>query len=203
LELWNRGRYVARGLSGEATWVSPTLTLGAPALARSLPPPDGLTPTGFTAPAPPGKVPPRPGPRIVGVSFTWYGEETVALTTVDGTRLQRVVWDYKTEYASPNAHPGVLFFGSQAQRPKGRIDLAADIGILVDGSLVATASDDGLSKLDVPLEGPLSYGVRFRALGTGSPSDAVLLASPALDDVTLYWSEGDPVYLDYHVSAAA
>ncbi len=113
--------------------------------------------------------------KVLGASWTWYGEES------DPATGDRVLYDYSgNAFGLPN---GDL-------QPRVRLSL-------VDGGMVyGPLTDDGYSPvLDLGGQTPVignpaqvKYRIGF-SFGAGSTS-SILLASPVLDDVTLYWSDG-------------
>jgi hypothetical protein len=148
--LWTLGRYynVRRETTSEGVFTSQPI---------SLPPAGG------------GSV------KVLGSSWTWYGEET------DPSTGDRVLYDYSGN---------VLGLPNGDLQPRVRLSL-------VDGGMVyGPLSDDGFSPVlnlggQTPVIGNpalLKYRIGF-SFGAGSNS-SILLATPVLDDVTLYWSDG-------------
>lgn len=201
-QLWKQGRYHAAGLNGDA-WVSPNLKLTA-AAGRVLPPPAAVaapmtTETSVTMAAPVQKN----TVRLRGVSFTYYGEETVGAIVGGKPTLKRVLWDYGTTYEPVSSKGGLITseFTDLTMRPKKHIEVGVEVAILANNQVVKKAGDDGYSEIEYefdPETTKLRYGVRFVTPGvTMSTGTAILLATPVFDDITIYYSSGAQTYLEY------
>lgn len=150
---WMRGRYYSlRGETAqEGRFTSQAL---------------GLTPS------PGGPVPPV---KILGASWTWYGEETDPATGV------RMLHDYGGN---------ILGTAGRDMQPRVRlsvVDGGLTFGPFVDDGFSAVLSAAGTTPtLQNPAQAKYSIGVDLTAGG----APPILLATPVLDDVTLYWSNG-------------
>ena len=122
--------------------------------------------------------------RVLGLSWTWYGE------TLDD-----------------NAKPVIYDFNSTNGGPSRELEPKVEMGI-VDGDGPSAVSygpwdDDGYSSVETTtgsnptlLEpNKLHYRARFSIKGANVST--ILLASPVLDDVTLYWRGAGPVLISY------
>jgi hypothetical protein len=126
--------------------------------------------------------------RILGMAWTWYGEipdyKLTPLTTWDG---HRVLYDYSKD-------PEGL--ASQDLEPK------VGAGIDDGGQIYGPFYDDGFSPiLDTKSRTPsiqdptkLKYFVQIEVQGAGRP---ILLATPVVDDVTLFWDDNQSHLLSY------
>lgn len=201
-KLWKQGRYFASGLNGDS-WVSPNLKFAA-ASGRMLPPPSSIaapatTETTVTMSAPVQKN----TVRLRGVSFTYYGEETVGVLAGGKPTLKRVLWDYGTPYEPVTSKGGFITseFTDLTLRPKKHIEVGVEVAILANNVVVKKAGDDGFSEIEYefdPETTKLRYGVRFVAPGgTMAAGTAILLGTPVFDDITIYYSTGSQEYLEY------
>lgn len=179
--LWRQGRYSREGLKPAGNgWLSaPILSGPASTATRGLP--TAATASGAPA-APAAAVSAAPQSRIRGVSFTWYGEMSVP---VPGPSMKQVVRDYNA-----NAN----------------MDVTTEVTILKGGALVATCTDDGFSLITTqnanfnPGSDVIRYGVRFRASYPAfALNNAILLATPIFDDVTIYYTDGTATFLEYRL----
>ena len=193
--LWDRGRYY-KPESDEGKFTSQTLSFN-PNPVRVLPNPSSATP-----PVSPGG-PPAPSPlppggvytyepavvRILGVSWTWYGEETIGDDS-HPRRFRRVLYDWNNRAALNGL-------------PAGDVLPSVELSI-VDGSTVyGPYEDDAFSAVRAPDGTPpimtnpngVKYLVHFRLKGA-TPS-TILLSTPVLDDVTIYWDEARTRLLSY------
>ena len=142
--LWLRGRY-ARPVSG-ATFTSQAISL------------------------PPAAEPGPPPVKILGVAWTWYGEETSSTGSP-------VLYDYNTPE------------GTAAGDVGPQVSLSIQDGAMVYGPML----DDGfsaaqdLSGMPPVMADPtqVKYLAQF-SLASASGA-TILLATPVLDDVTIYW----------------
>jgi hypothetical protein len=196
---WKKGRYVAAGLNGDS-WLSPNMTFVA-AGRRSLPSASNVTPGG-TVPTPPpvGSSTVSLPLKIHGVSYTWYAEEAFE----QGGALKRVLWDYSSTYA-PVTGKGYNNLCDDRPRPSQYIEPYAEVSILANGTVVATAADDGFTPVGYafdPTVTQMQYGVRFKTKGTGAFGSAQLLATPVFDDITIYYVTDDSRFLEYYTVVA-
>jgi hypothetical protein len=179
--LWERGRYanpsrVSSTATGGSTFTSQDIDLTQG--LRVLPPPAGMTSASGPTAADTAQI------RVLGLSWTWYGE------TTDETGKPVI-----SDYYGTTGGPG------RELEPK------VQVGI-VDGNGASAVSygpwdDDGYSAVETTtganptlLEpSKLHYRVRFRIQGANVST--ILLATPVLDDVTLYWRGAGPVLISY------
>src|SRR5262249_2840930 len=179
--LWERGRYynpnrsasAASGGKGEAAFTSKAIDL-TPGM-RVLPPPSssGTTAAGATA-AELAQI------RVLGLSWTWYGE------------LQ-----------DENAKPVLYDYNSSTGGPIKELEPKIQLGIEDGDSSAQTYGpwdDDGYSAVEAtngscpPLVGPKHLHYRARVSIKGATVGPILLGTPILDDVTLYWrAQGSPL----------
>jgi hypothetical protein len=181
---WERGRYAnpsrgggsATGGRGDATFTSKPIDLLSG--MRVLPPPAGHT----TAAGPAAWE--KAQAQVLGVAWTWYGES-------QDENGRPVIYDYNATHGGP----------SRELEPK------VQLGI-VDGEGPGAISygpwdDDGYSAVETTtghcptLVDPqkLQYRARFRIQGANVAT--ILLATPVLDDVTLFWRRGGPAIISY------
>ena len=201
--LWTNGRYAASGLNGDG-WKSANINLTG-GIRRQLPPASSAavpTGPGLTTPASP-VLPTVTGSQVklLGVSWTWHGEETLAYSQSGQTTLKRVLYNYATPLVGTGAFANWSGFPNTAPRPQGLMEIGCDVSIIANGTVVATATDDQYTKLNYaydPATTTLNYGVRFRTVGTGATASAILLATPVFDDVTIYWTGDETSYIEYH-----
>ena len=173
-KLWLRGRYYVPRNEDEGVFTS-----GAFALGRQ-----------GRAPAPPanagsgaGNPPPR-NVRILGAAWTWYGEPVDPIATPDWDG-QPVLYDH---------HAGA----PPTLKPK---DVKPEVAVAIQDANVTPTfhTNDGFSPIlggDLQNPDAIRYQVRFR-LREADALNCILLATPVLDDVTLYWDDGQRTYLSY------
>ncbi|MBI3854430.1 MAG: putative Ig domain-containing protein, partial [Planctomycetes bacterium] len=146
---WSRGRYynVKKEASFRGTFTSQAISL---------------------PPAPSGLV------KVLGASWTWYGEESDPMTG------DRVLYTYSgaSGLAGADLQPTVTFS-------------------LQDGAMLyGPLSDDGfspvlnLSGLTPVIGSPASLKYLIDFGMNGGTATSILLATPVLDDVTIYWNDG-------------
>lgn len=159
-ELFERGRYYRPRAGSEASFTSAAVPLGG-LPARVLPPPsDVLRPA--LSPAPPPMTVSAPRVRIIGAAWTWYGE---TVRPGDGAPQLR-------DWSS------------------GR-----DIAVQVECVLLRNETPTGAAMTrDGGEQCNVSYAdadtAKYRiVVRTGEPG-AILLATPVLDDVTLFFTRG-------------
>jgi len=151
--LWSRGRYYTlRGqTNSEGLFTSQTI---------ALPPAGGVGATPV---------------KVLGSSWTWYGEDADAVTG------NRVLWDYG---------------GNLTGTPSRDTEPAVELSVIDGGGLTyGPFSDDGFSPVlslagttpDIQNPSQVHYAAHFRL---GAPGTPILLGTPVLDDVTIYWSDG-------------
>jgi hypothetical protein len=200
---WMQGRYYVpsggggrTGGGGEGRFTSDVLDRMVPYAPRQLPPPSRISPPGGAVSGGTSLVAPSTV-RILGVSWTYYGE-----------RLDESQQDYAEWVRQPEAEGHKRFvydYGnntSTAGIPTGQRRAFVRLGIQ-DGSLVyGPFENDGFSPvLDKNGRTPriqdpklARYVVDFEIEGGGNP---VLLATPVLDDVTIFWDDEQTHLLSY------
>jgi hypothetical protein len=121
---------------------------------------------------------------VLGLSWTWYGE------TVDENG-KPVIYDYNSSTGGP----------SRELEPKVQLSL-------VDGDGAAAVAygpwdDDGFSPVQSTtgscpsLLDPKHVGYRAKFKIDGANVSTILLATPVLDDVTVYWRRGGSILIAY------
>jgi len=177
LTLWLRGRYYVPRAPEEATFTSQAITIEA-GTRRAPAPPSQVT--GGSQPLPPSRI------RVLGVTWTWYGEGT------DANGIP-VLYDYSStgaDYSVMTPPPDV--------GPKVRLgikDGAVAYGPFDDDSFSPVRDPSGnVPQIQDPTR--VKYFAEFR-LEKATPLDTILLATPVLDDVTLFWDDGGPQLLSY------
>jgi hypothetical protein len=125
------------------------------------------------------------------MSWTWYGElpdhRLNPWAQWDGTRL---LYDYNGAGAG------------QAGMPVRNLNVKVGAGIDDGGQIYGPYYDDGYSPImnnrsrTPVIQDPtrLKYFVQIEIPGGGKP---ILLASPVIDDVTLFWDDGRSRLLSY------
>ena len=157
--IWNRGRYT---------------------------PPDAQNGEGRFTSQPLPITPAQPGSgqaSLLGVSWTWYGEENAPLTdSQDQPRL----YDYQ----------GTVGTGGTDLQPNVRVTGFLDGALLHPTDLPPLGEhNDGFAAVQatgggpVPVQDPtqVKYVAEFTTNGSFG---SILLATPVLDDVTIYWNDG-------------
>ncbi len=193
--LWDRGRYYKPEDTSEGKFTSQAIAFN-PKPTRILPPQSTAASPPMGAGAPP---PPTPAGttyayepvvvRILGVSWTWYGEETLGDTT-NIRKFRRALYNWNNR-ASLNGIP--------ANDVMPRIELSIQDGSTTYGPY----EDDGFSSVRAAdgttpvMSDPngMKYIMHFRLMQS-SPG-TILLATPVVDDVTIYWDEARTRLLSY------
>jgi hypothetical protein len=169
--LWLRGRYYRP--DGDGLFDSQAIAF--PTGIRQPPPASGVTGPGSTATAL------RPGARVLGVAWTWYGEAT------DPAAGRPVLYDH-------NSAPGADLRPLQPKVRVGVRDGATAYGPFEDDGFSAVRAPDGSTPtLQDPAK--VRYFVEFRI--DDADASTVLLATPVLDDVTVYWESVQGSILSY------
>ncbi len=192
--LWARGRYYKpdSGNYGEGHFTSASLELDKASVTRSLPLPGTAVPPGG---APPGSVAAALDRRIriLGVSWTWYGETVDPSVPVDAA----------------NAHRQVLYSYGQDGAPMA--DVKPRIGVsIIDGTNPPAGPywDDTYSPVYEPgppgqptgaslsIQDPknVKYRVTFEIPAAFSDK---LLASPVFDDITIFYDDNQTHLLSF------
>jgi hypothetical protein len=191
--LWTAGRYykptnsgsTGGGVASQGRFTSQALISMVPYTPRLLAPPSSQGGGGVSGGTMTNEPPTL---RILGMSWTWYGEPTdhnlTPLTAWDG---HRVLYDYSRD---PQGMPAK--------------DLEPKVGAGIDdgGTIYGPYHDDGFSpvlnnKSRTPsIQDPtkLKYFVQFEIQASGKP---IMLASPVVDDVTLFWDDNQSHLLSY------
>jgi hypothetical protein len=178
--LWARGRYYRPRDADpdDARFTSRAFELASPHFrepAPAAPSPGALSP----APVPT----PRARTRVLAIAWTEIAEDYDRA----GPRLRPKVFDYS---ASP----------PQELRPEG--DTVADLHAAVGEAWFGPLRNDGWSPVRASdgtppvVDGPVRYAAKLKA-GTDRGSGAVLLSSPVLDDVTIFFDRGGPEFLSW------
>jgi hypothetical protein len=181
--LWERGRYAnpsrggaATGGQGGAIFTSKAVDLLAG--MRVLPPPAGHSTSAGGAAWEKAQV------QVLGISWTWYGESQ-----------------------DENGKPVMYDYNSNTGGPARELEPKVQLGI-VDGDGPGAVSygpwdDDGYSPVETTsghcptLLDPqnMHYRARFRIQGANVAT--ILLATPVLDDVTVFWRRGGSTMISY------
>jgi hypothetical protein len=175
--LWYRGRYYkpADANPDDAVFTSAPLTL-SPSSRRvppstTIPCPDGTQPSLLNA------LPSSVKKRVVGISWTSYAEDY----DQSGTTMRPKMYDYSSW------PPLELYPGNES---------TADLWMIVDGVTYGPYQEEGFSSVQntkgdpVPVMAEARYRAKLK-MGPKSPS-TILLASPVLDDVTIFFDLGQP-----------
>lgn len=189
--IFANGRYHIPMNAGEGLYESPKfnlLTAGGTA-PRQLPPPSAAPPpSGYTNPAPPPVgAGAGSGMKVIGVNWTWFGEDVdTTVATLDPTMT-----DYSTQTA---ATPSVI-------KP------TLSISLNIDGVWTPTYTNEWFSPVLTPSGTPWpvisANNLQFRAkfgFALSIPASAFVLATPYMDDITIYYDRGDSGFVDYHMS---
>jgi hypothetical protein len=194
--LWSNGRYykptnaggTGGGVSSQGRFTSQVLNNMVPYTPRLLAPPSSTPAPGGGGVAAGSMVAEPPTLRILGMSWTWYGEPTDHnLTPIDSWDGHRVLYDYsRGTDGMPNR------------------DLQPKVGAGIDdgGTIYGPYHEDGFSAImnnksrtpSIQDATKLKYFVQFEIQGGGKP---ILLASPVIDDVTLFWDDNQSHMLSY------
>jgi hypothetical protein len=176
--LWLRGRYYVplNTSGGEGLFTSQAIAFPSNS-QRALPPPSVVSPSGgvgSTVVTPAGAI------RVLGLSWSWYGEVT------DPKTGRPLLYDYQS-----GGLPGK--------------DLEPDISMgVIDGTVkYGPYSNDGFSSVQSPdgstpvLQSPtqVRYFAQFRLKQAGLST--ILLTTPVLDDVTIYWDDNRSHLVSY------
>ncbi len=173
--LWSRGRYYVPRRSREASFTSRPLALDE-SITREL-----AAPSPLRAPGEPAAAPPAPAGRetrtrerlnvfVLAAAWTWYPEST------DERKGLPRIWDYQTQ--------------DEARRGQ-EMDVEVELKLVVNDAESLPLKDDGGSAtfgLRVRPYDKLQY--RFTVRAPDARHDTILLATPVIDDVTLYYSTG-------------
>ncbi len=187
--LWFRGRYYkpSDANAGDGVFLSQLLNLGLP--PRVLPPTSTQTaPDGTAAPVVP-TVPPPSRKRVLGVAWTVYAEEYDS-TGAAGT-LRPKMLDY-----SSWPGPGELRPAAAADANGFTAETIADLWMVVDGTTYGPYRNEMFSPVRDASGNPVEVAssVQYRVKLKIGPKTAstILLATPVLDDVTVFTDTGNP-----------
>jgi hypothetical protein len=184
--LWQAGRYYKP--SGDGSFTSQAFSLeGLP--GRILAPASAVAPPPGGAPVPPLSVlgPVSDSIRVLGISWTWYGEGVEEVgASADG---EPFLYDYNFPL------PGT---------PTVDVDPKVSLEVL-DGLvlLAPPVTGDGFSAIrgsgggPATVKNPTEVRYRIRVSLPGADLSTILLATPVVDDVTLYWDMGRGAILSY------
>ncbi len=187
--LWGQGRYHLPRTQTEGQYVSPTFGITVTGVSRTLPQGSAASPPG------PPPVPPTPGgtvgadriqARLLGVSWTWFAEMN----------------EQSPEYA-----PLLVDYSAAMQGTRAYLRPKLEISFEADGTWLPPLADEGYSAIldasgaPVQVLDPrtLRWKANFR-WDTSVPVGAILLATPVLDDLTIYYDGGDTGLSSYYVN---
>ena len=182
LTLWLRGRYYKPldKAYGEGIFVSQALSFVSTNPRTAAPPTSIPTPGGMGGA--PGSVPTiAPQIRVLGLSWTWYGEG------IDPNTGLQTLYDYNTPLgiAVSDVKPRVLAGIRDGNASYGPFDN--------DGFSAVRAPDGTIPVIQDPKQ--LKYFTQF-TLDQANLS-TILLATPVLDDITIYWDDSRTHLLSY------
>jgi len=183
LTLWLRGRYYAPRdkNAGEGVFTSKGVALW-PSVRREPPPASRSAPPGVAGTGSPSGNFAAPNVRVLGVSWTWYGESL-------DPQGRPILLDYNTP----------LGVGGRDMKPQVRVGIQDG----PDGAVYGPFEDDGFSSVRdregaIPVlrnPGHVKYVVDFSL--AEADAGTVLLATPVFDDVTIYYDAGGSRLLSY------
>ncbi|MBV8878376.1 MAG: hypothetical protein JO332_00290, partial [Planctomycetaceae bacterium] len=200
LASWQGSRYyrptgngaTGGGATSQGRFTSQALTTMVPYAQRVLAPPSNTPAPGGVAAVAGGTMTQEPPTlRVLGMSWTWYGEapdhELDSYASWDG---RRVLYDYNGAGAGREGMPAK------------RLDVRVGAGLDDGGQIYGPFYDDGFSAIlnnrsrTPVIQDPtkLKYYVQIEVPGGGRP---ILLASPVIDDVTLFWDDNQSHLLSY------
>ncbi len=182
LTLWLRGRYYKPldTTYGEGIFVSQAISFVG-ANPRTAPPPSAIATPGGTGGSP-GSVPVIPPQiRILGLSWTWYGED------IDPNTGKQTLYDYNSPLgiAVKDVKPSLLCGIRDGSVSYGPFDN--------DGFSAVRAPDGTIPIMQDPKN--VKYFAQFKLADANLST--ILLATPVLDDVTLYWDDSKTHLLSY------
>jgi hypothetical protein len=189
LTLWARGRYYRPDDADpeDARFVSAPIDLGA--VSRRRPPPPSGSAQARESP-PPGR-----RKRLLAVAWTEWAED---YDRAGGVRMRPRMYDHAQD------PPAELRPESGADVNGRSVASMADLFVELDGSWRGPFRDPAWSPVrgtggrppSIADPGRVRYAVKLKA-GAGASTGAVLLASPVVDDVTLYFDEEEPEFLSW------
>jgi hypothetical protein len=213
-DIYKLGRYYKPDDSDpdDALFTSAPVAL-ASANGRTLPPRSSIAApsggggeTGIAAPAPaPGR-----SRHVIAVAWTCFAEDYAAASEADGTpRLKPVLWDYAARLN--NAPPAALSPGNDLDKNGYRYETVCELSVLVGSKKYGPYRHEGWSPVkqahesssiattDAPVEIKPGEVLKYTGKLRVGPAtiNTILLATPYLDDVTLFYTEGSAQILVY------
>ncbi|MFN3484654.1 MAG: hypothetical protein ACK44W_04125, partial [Planctomycetota bacterium] len=185
LVLWQRGRYYKplETAYGEGRFVSQPISL-LPSFARLLPPPSTAVPPGMGGRTQDGSIqmPNVQKVRVLGLSWTWFAED------VDPETGRPQLFDYN----DPTL--GIAVDDVRPTLKLGIRDGQLTYGPFEDDAFSAVRAPDGTVPV---LQDPqrVRYFAQFGL--EGAQLQTILLATPVLDDVTIYYDDAGTHLLSY------
>ncbi len=201
LAIYRKGRYHLPRNPDEGLYVSPrfNLPVGSGTL-RALPPPSSVAPPTGSPPAPPpvgGAT--TPAPKILGVNWTWAGEAMDMLAT--DPQGNKTLAPTVTDFNTVNSITAVPTF----------LKPTLECSVFVDSAWYGPYTNEYFSAVQtaggqaVVVVSPLDLRFRFKFnWGTGSGAapnlNSYVIATPYIDDITIYYDKGDSGFVDYHMA---
>ncbi len=204
--LWIRGRYYkpTDAAYGEGVFTSQAMALAANNVIRQLP----AASTSAAGPGGSGTAPSLPAltqmVRVLGLSWTWYGEPF--MTTLQGG-VNHDVKDPRNKAGDENRGQYQVLYNHQDETSGvvKKVDVfpLVQLGIKDGSQTYGPFDDDGFSAVRAlngttpVMQDPKNakYFAQFRLMEAGF--DSILLATPVLDDVTVYWDDTQAHLLSY------
>jgi len=185
--LWQRGRYYKPldSTYGEGIFVSQAISFVS-SNPRTVAPPSAIPTPGGSSGAP-GSVPVIPPQiRILGLSWTWYGDG------IDPVTGKQTLYDHNNNQFGADVGNGLP--DVKPQILCGIRDGAVSYGPFPDDGFSAVKAPDGTIPV---IQDPLNakYFAQFKLTNAGLSS--ILLSTPVLDDVTIYWDDSRTHLLSY------
>jgi hypothetical protein len=189
--MWTRGRYYKPSGAGEGTFTSQAINLAFSG-GHQLAPASSVSPPPGAPPVPP-TVPPTstPSVRLLGMGWTWYGEPLdPTVTPLAGWNGKPVLYDYSS--VSP---PGSPFKDVKPKVELSIEDPGIPPGVYYGEDGFSAVKDAAGSPPVLQNPGAIKYKARF--ILAEADLSTILLATPVLDDVTLYFEDGGPRIVSY------
>lgn len=201
-QLWNVGRYyspTSRGATGggagtQGRFTSQPLLTMVPYAQRTLAPPSNTpAPGGVAAVAGGTQTAEPPTLRILGMSWTWYGE----------THDRYYMLKHGKQIDVDGAHRALYDYSRGTDgTPTKDLQPKVSAGLDDNGQIYGPFYDDGFSPIlnnrsrtpSITDPTKLKYYVQIEIQGAAKP---ILLASPVIDDVTLFWDDNQSHLLSY------
>ena len=205
--LWNRGRYVAppkNGQYGEGEFTSQAISLVS-SIDRRLAPPSQTSAPGGGGTGGQQSLPQQPPRiRVLGVSWTWYGETPVDRMAYLNAREDRPsLYDWKGTVGAvtgaitptdllPRIRVTNILDGGQAYP----VEYDQNNQIHYDGFAAVRTSSGGAPVIQDPTQ--IKYQVQFETTAQNAGGfGSILLSTPYLDDVTIYFDDTKTHLLAY------